>query len=138
MPRVLIIDDDADLLTVLTSAFRRAGFETFFAGDGRSGLNLFASVKPDLVITDIIMPEMEGIGVILELRRARRPTKVIAISGGGRFGCGSTLTWATHLGADFIAAKPFRASDLVARARELLGLEGPAGTLERAADQIAS
>ena len=125
--RVLIIDDDPDLLAMMVAAFEGCGFETHSAANGYLGVKLFEAIDPDLVVTDIVMPEKEGIATIIELKRADKAPLVIAISGGGRFGGPSFLTWATHLGADAVIPKPFRMSTLVAKARELLGEPIPLG-----------
>jgi DNA-binding response OmpR family regulator len=79
------------------------------------------TLKPDLMVTDIVMPEMEGIGAILEARRCSPATKVIAISGGGHYGRSQNfLVWAHELGADEVLAKPFRMSSLIMAARVVL------------------
>lgn len=111
--KVLLIDDDPVLLDLMTSAFRAAGYLVQTADNGRKGLELLDSYAPDLVVTDIVMPEMEGIGLIMALKRRARPPKVVAISGAGRLRFGDYLTWASHLGADEVLAKPFRVSELI-------------------------
>ena len=118
--KVLLIDDDPDLLPMMTAAFKTHGFDTVSARDGREGMKLFHSEQPDLVITDIVMPEQEGIATIIQIKRDTRPAKVIAISGGGRSGKGDFLVWAKELGADEVLRKPFRMSELVAAARRLI------------------
>lgn len=118
--RVLLIDDDLALLALMAHAFKAAGYTTLTAENGRKGLNLVDSFKPDLVVTDIVMPEMEGIGAILQLRRKPRPPKIIAISGAGPGGRRDYLSWAKHLGADEVLAKPFRMSQLVTLSDRLI------------------
>ena len=118
--RVLLIDDDPALLGLMAHAFAAAGYTTLTAENGRKGLNLVDSYKPDLVVTDIVMPEMEGIGAILQIRRKSRPPKIIAISGAGPGGRRDYLSWAKHLGADEVLAKPFRMSQLVALSNRVI------------------
>ena len=118
--KVLLIDDDPDLLPMMTAAFKAYGFDTVSARDGREGMKLFQTEQPDLVVTDIVMPEQEGIATIIQIKRETGPTKVIAISGGGRSGKGDFLVWAKELGADEVLRKPFRMSELVATARRLI------------------
>jgi DNA-binding response OmpR family regulator len=118
--RVLLIDDDAALLGLMADAFTAAGYTTLTAENGRKGLTLLDSYQPDLVVTDIVMPEMEGIGAILQIRRRPRPPKIIAISGAGPGGRRDYLSWAKHLGADEILAKPFRMSQIVALSNRLI------------------
>jgi DNA-binding response OmpR family regulator len=118
--KVLLIDDDPALLGLMAHAFAAAGYATFTAENGRKGLALVDAYKPDLVVTDIVMPEMEGIGAILQIRRKPRPPKIIAISGAGPGGRRDYLKWAKHLGADEVLAKPFRMSQIVAVANRLI------------------
>jgi twitching motility two-component system response regulator PilH len=111
--RVLIIDDDPALLRLMSLAFDRAGFSTTFAGNGREGVALARALSPDLVITDIVMPDVEGIGAIRAIKQTARPPKVVAISGARRTRGADYLGWAQHLGADAVLAKPFRMAELV-------------------------
>jgi CheY-like chemotaxis protein len=125
--KVLLVEDDPDLLLLLTAAFVREGFQTYCARNGRQGVELLQTLKPDLMVTDIVMPEMEGIGAIMEARRVAPDTKVIAISGGGHYGRSQNfLVWAHELGADEVLAKPFRMSSLITAARVVLD-RPPAG-----------
>jgi CheY-like chemotaxis protein len=119
--KVLLVEDDPDLLSLLTAAFAREGYQTFTARNGRLGVQMLQTLQPDLMVTDIVMPEMEGIGAIMEARRSARETRVIAISGGGHYGRSqSFLEWARELGADEVLAKPFRMSSLITAARVVL------------------
>jgi DNA-binding response OmpR family regulator len=111
--KVLIIDDDAALLRLMSMAFQRAGFTTVAADNGRKGIRMASAHRPDLVVTDIVMPDVEGIGAIRAIKGAQRPPKVIAISGAGRGRGTDYLSWAKHLGADEVLAKPFRMSELL-------------------------
>lgn len=111
--RVLIIDDDTALLRLMSMAFEAAGYQTAAADNGRSGLRMAGAYKPDLVVTDIVMPDIEGIGCIRAIKQGARPPKVIAISGAGRARGADYLSWARHLGADQVLAKPFRMSELM-------------------------
>ncbi|WP_293368725.1 response regulator [Phenylobacterium sp.] len=125
--KVLLVEDDPDLLMLLTAAFVREGFQTYCARNGRVGVEMLQTLKPDLMVTDIVMPEMEGIGTIMEARRVAPDTRVIAISGGGHYGRSQNfLVWAHELGADEVLAKPFRMSSLITAARVVLD-RTPAG-----------
>lgn len=122
---VLLIDDDANLLQLMTAAFARAGYKVYAASNGREGVRLLGQVQPDLVVTDIVMPEKEGIAVIIEVRALAPAAGLIAISGGGAYGrAGNFLQWAAELGANAALAKPFLMSELVATARQVLDLKG--------------
>jgi len=122
---VLVVDDDADLLRLITAAFTRAGFKTYSARNGRLAVQLVRALKPDLMVTDIVMPEKEGIATIIEAKAAAPDTAVIAISGGGAYGrTGNFLQWAEELGADEVMAKPFPMSQLLTAARVVLDRRG--------------
>ncbi|HEY3950576.1 response regulator [Phenylobacterium sp.] len=118
--KVLLIDDDPALLDLMAQAFTQAGYVTLTATNGRKGLGLVDSYQPDLVVTDIVMPEMEGIGAILQIKRKPQPPLIIAISGAGPGGRRDYLSWARHLGADEVLAKPFRTSQLLAISDRLI------------------
>jgi DNA-binding response OmpR family regulator len=118
--RVLLVDDDAALLGLMAHAFSAAGYTIFTAENGRKGLLAVDTFKPDLVVTDIVMPEMEGIGAILQIKRKPKPPKIIAISGAGPGGRRDYLSWAKHLGADEVLAKPFRMSQILTLAGRLI------------------
>jgi DNA-binding response OmpR family regulator len=120
-PHIVVIDDDAMVRTAVTRILEAEGFQVALAGDGREGLKLMHSLQPRLVITDIIMPEMEGIETIREMRRERSDLKIMAISGGARMGNANFLDMARTMGADAIMEKPFEPEDLVAKVRQLLG-----------------
>lgn len=115
---VLVVEDDPDLLHLMTQAFLRAGFKVYAAQNGRLGVKLLGALQPNLMVTDIVMPEMEGIATIIEAKRCSPGTRVIAISGGGKYGrSGNFLQWAEELGADEALAKPFAMSSLIVAAR---------------------
>jgi DNA-binding response OmpR family regulator len=123
--KVLIIDDDPRIRKLLEQGLSRRGFTVFTAENGRPGLKLFNAEQPELVITDILMPDVEGIETIMTLKRGPNPPKVIAMSGGGRLAGREFLKWARHLGADEVISKPFRVSALITTARALLGDSAP-------------
>lgn len=124
-PVVLIADDDPHLLKLITAAFERAGYRAYPARNGRLAAQLVRALKPDLLVTDIVMPEKEGIATIIETKAVAPDTAVIAISGGGAFGrTGAFLQWATELGADQVVAKPFAMSRLLAAAEAVLERRG--------------
>lgn len=122
---VLVVEDDPELLRLMTGAFARAGFKAYSARNGRLGVQLLRSLKPDLMVTDIVMPEKEGIATIIEARALAPDTAVIAISGGGAYGRSDNfLQWAEELGADEAMAKPFPMSQLLTAARLVLERRG--------------
>ncbi len=107
MCKILIIDDDEQYRKMLRSFLERDGFGIFEAGNGDEGIKIFKAEKPEIVITDIIMPDKEGLETIREIKRLWMDTKIIAISGGGLMHTVSYLDLALKLGADYALEKPF-------------------------------
>jgi len=122
MRKILIIDDEEQMRNLLCRAMKYGGFEADAAADGRKGLRLFEENSYDLVITDLIMPEQEGMETITFLRRKYPDIKIIAISGGGRIGPETYLPAAKELGADEVFAKPFPIDDLINAVKRLLDI----------------
>jgi YesN/AraC family two-component response regulator len=114
------MEDDDQMRTIIRKMLERAGYKVLEAPDGNVGIRLFRENPVDLVITDIIMPEKEGIETILELKRDFPETKVIAISGGGRGAPKEYLKIAKKLGVQRTLAKPFEKEDLLRAVKELL------------------
>ncbi|MDZ4732951.1 MAG: response regulator [Nitrospirota bacterium] len=105
MATILIIDDEEIIRVLLRSALEEAGYEVTEAANGREGLALYRHRQTDLVITDILMPELNGLDMLLELTREFLHAKVIAISGAG--GEKNVLDVAKLLGARQTFQKPF-------------------------------
>jgi YesN/AraC family two-component response regulator len=120
MPSILIIDDDAQILKMLRQILERESYDVTEAFNGKQGLRLYRKNPTDLVITDIIMPEKEGIEIIIELKRDYPDVKIIAISGGGRINPEDYLDIAKRLGAHRIFTKPVERKELLNAVRELL------------------
>jgi CheY-like chemotaxis protein len=120
MARILVIDDDEQVRQLLANVLRRRGFEVIEAHDGLSALRLLESTQVDLVITDLVMPRMEGLETIRHLRAAGQ-TRIIAMSGSGS-GTGylDYLDYAEKLGADATFAKPFAPPEVVHAVEQLL------------------
>jgi DNA-binding response OmpR family regulator len=121
-PAVLVIDDDPAVLDSLATLFEIHGISIATAQDGVAGLEVFRRTSPAVVLTDIIMPEQDGIGLIMEMRRERPGVKIIAMSGSGRIGKSDFLTVAKSLGADSVVPKPFDIDQLVTTIRGHLQL----------------
>jgi DNA-binding response OmpR family regulator len=113
--KILVIDDNVLLVRMMTRVLAADGHEVVAAKEGGRGMALFRESRPDLVITDIVMPGQEGFETILMLRRDDNRVKIIAISGADM----EMLETARLIGADDILEKPFRAHDLVSRVRAL-------------------
>lgn len=120
MAHILIIDDDKDFRQMLQEMLEREGYTVSSAVDGAEGIKLFKNKAADLVITDIIMPEKEGLETILNLRQDYPDVKIFAISGGGRTHPGNYLITAKHFGAMKIFMKPFNKNELLEAIREVI------------------
>ncbi len=120
MSRILVIDDDEIMNGMTVQLLSEAGYEAEGADDGESGLNLLASKSFDLVVTDIVMPEKEGIETIIAIRSKSKVLPIIAISGGGKISPEQYLRMAQHFGADYTFEKPFDRSHFLAAVRECL------------------
>lgn len=120
MPRILLVEDDALVRYSLSRVLTEAGYQVIEAEDGLAGVRQFKAVKPDLVITDILMPEQDGIGLINELIRIDKDVRILAISGGGEMLGIDYLQMAGHLGAAGIIAKPFANNVLLEKVALLL------------------
>jgi len=111
--KILLIDDDALVRFSLAMMLRDAQHEVVTAENGYAGMQLLRKERPDVVVTDIIMPDQEGFETIIEIKREHPGIKVIAISGGLRQGNLDILPMAMGLGADATIAKPFNPSQLL-------------------------
>lgn len=120
MSRILVIDDNTEFRRGLAKALRLHGYGVTEAGDGREAMVLLRGNPQDLVITDINMPEMDGIEVLNELRATGTRVPVIAISGGGRVPKAFLLGNASILGAVETIEKPFEIAALLGIMERLL------------------
>ena len=122
MPQILVIDDDEQIRSMLCAILEREGYEVEVAADGEQGLNLFRKNPADLVITDILMPEKEGIETVRELREEFPDAKIIAISGGGSLAHPEIyLELCKKFGALRTFQKPVDRRELVSSVREIIG-----------------
>ncbi|MES0446525.1 MAG: PAS domain S-box protein [Desulfobacterales bacterium] len=121
MAHILLIDDDAQIRTMLRQILETEGYEVVDASNGKEGIRLYREDPADLVITDIIMPEKEGIEMIMELKKDFPDVKIIAISAGGQIDAEKYLRTAKMLGAKFTFAKPFERKELLDAVKEIVG-----------------
>ncbi|HVT38704.1 MAG TPA: response regulator [Gemmatimonadaceae bacterium] len=128
MARILVMDDTDEIRALASRILRSDGHTVVAAGNGKEGLRLLGQMKADLVITDIVMPEREGLETITEIRRTHPDLPVIAMSGGGAGAAGDYLSIAKALGARRILEKPFGVSQLIDLVREVLGTPPPGDT----------
>jgi CheY-like chemotaxis protein len=115
MKKILVIEDNAIVRNTMMRILQSAGYTVVTANDGLEGVALFRQEMPDLVISDIIMPQQEGIGTIRQILAEFPGTKIIAISGGGRIGNTDFLQIARKMGAIDAMPKPFDPDDLLDR-----------------------
>ena len=120
MASILLIEDDAEVRTVIRRMLESKNHEVVEAQNGKVGLRLYRKNSTDLVVTDILMPDKEGIETIRELRRDFPEVKIIAISGGGMLGLERYLKLAKKMGAQRTLEKPFNGNELNEVVRELL------------------
>ncbi len=121
MAKVLLVDDDELVRYALSHYLRKTGHEVIELDDGFKVPDLLVNEKPDIIVTDLIMPGVEGIEVIIEARRTHPDLPIIVMSGGGRKVDISILETAQFLGANASLAKPFDENELVRLIEELTG-----------------
>lgn len=119
MSAILVIDDEVEVREMIRTFLQRNKYTVIEASNGKEALAKFKPSLVDIVITDVLMPEEDGLEVIMQLKRLKPGIKIIAISGGGKGGPVNYLNLAEALGADAALAKPFSVYDLLTRIREL-------------------
>ena len=113
MSRILVIDDDQQIRELIREILERASHTVFEADNGVAGLRKMLEETVDVVVTDIIMPDKDGLETITELRKSYPEVRIIAISGGGRRVNRDYLPTAQAFGADLVLYKPFRPQDVM-------------------------
>lgn len=114
MSKILLVDDDIAYNEMLKDYLESQGHELSCAFDGNQAFKLFESGQPDLVITDLVMPEEDGVGLLMKLWRddGSFPCKVITMSGGGRVDGTEYLSITKSMGVDCLLEKPFKMAEL--------------------------
>ncbi len=121
MAQIVLIEDDVQFRTMLRMTLERAGHEVVEANNGDEGIAQVEHVSPDLVITDLVMPEKEGLETIMELWQAHPDLPIIAISGGGaKVDAEMALSCAQAFGAMRTFSKPLDREKLLAAVKELV------------------
>jgi DNA-binding response OmpR family regulator len=122
MANILVIEDDPQFSEMLAQMLKQAGHEVETAANGALGMAAFRENRPDLVITDILMPEKDGIETILEIKREGMETRIIAISGGRRAITPQfNLDSAALIGVQHVLAKPFTRQQILEAVETALG-----------------
>ena len=122
MAEILVIDDDGKFLEIMREYLENEGYEVLVASDGEIGADLYRENKPDLVITDVIMPEKDGAQVIFELQKEFPGIKMIVMTGGGQ---GDAQTYLKSITAfsnvKYAFEKPFGMDELLVAVKESIG-----------------
>jgi CheY-like chemotaxis protein len=112
MPRILLVDDDESFRKMLRIKLTNMGHAVTEVRNGIEALKMFEVEHPEVVMTDIIMPEKEGLETIRELRHKHPAAKIVAMSGGGRVSATDYLKIAKAMGANLTLSKPFSNQEL--------------------------
>lgn len=123
MAGILIVEDDNDLREMLKVSLLRRKYTVLEASNGKEAIIKLKPALVDLLITDIIMPDEDGLKVIMKFREIKPSIKIIAISGGGKAGPANYLNMARALGADEVFPKPFSINALLSKVDEILEKE---------------
>ena len=117
--KILVVDDNQSYLEILNNFLSDNEYDVVSSHNGKDAKDKFEEFTPDIVVTDIVMPEVDGIELLLSLRKINPEISVIAMSGGNRGYAGSYLTMAEKLGAEVILNKPFELSVLLEEIKKL-------------------
>jgi len=117
---ILVIDDDPSLRRTMRRILERGGHSVREAEHGLAGLRMVAAEAPDVVVTDLLMPEKEGIETIVELREKHPSVGILAVSGAGGLADGGPLVDAKLFGADSTLPKPFAVEDFLRAIEDVL------------------
>jgi len=120
MERILIIDDEPQIRSMIRLVLERAGYSVVEAADGVEGIRRFRENPVNLIITDLIMPNKDGIGMIIDLKKEFPDVKIIAMSGGGLNRPEGYLRGAQKLGAACTLSKPINRQELLRAVKDTL------------------
>ncbi len=120
MKSVLVVDDEPGMREMVKQLLLNEGYRVLEASNGKHAMEFLKNETPELVITDIIMEEMDGVEIIMEIRENYPDVKIIAMSGGSKISSEDYLESAADLGADRIFNKPFALSDMLNAIKELI------------------
>lgn len=120
---ILVVDDEQEIVKLISRLLEKKGHHVLTATNGQLALEVLRREPVDLLITDIIMPEKEGIEVIFELKKEKPECKIIAMSGGGYVNPTDYLATAEELGVQATFSKPFNGKELTEKVEEILAEE---------------
>ncbi len=135
MARILVVDDDALVRETVALALRNAKHAVVEASNGRQALDILGRETVGLVVTDILMPEIDGIGLILAIHTQYPSLRILCVSGGDSTGFTGYLPMAANLGAHMILAKPFTPQQLLAAVETVLRMPAEPKAGDRATDE---
>jgi CheY-like chemotaxis protein len=118
---ILFVDDEPAIREAASRLLRSAGYDVEVANDGRAALARYRERRRDLVLTDVMMPVMEGLEMIRELHKLDPDVRIIAMTGASAERADTYLSVAKDFGARAILRKPFNKSELIAAVKEVLG-----------------
>mgnify|MGYP003836147139 CR=1 FL=1 len=122
MKSILVVDDEKNIRTIVRAILENEGYTVLEASDGNEAIRQFGEHSPDLVVTDLLMPEKDGIETLFELKQINGNAKVIALSGGGRICSENYLNYARKLGATATLEKPFTSEELLAVVHQAMAI----------------
>jgi DNA-binding response OmpR family regulator len=125
MSRILVVDDNTSMREAVCEMLQQAGYETISMENGRLAVQAHRSDPIDLLITDLFMPDTDGLEIINQFRHEFPKVKIIAVSGGGSRGLIELLAVAKRMGAQRALMKPFSREELLAAVQELLDQPTP-------------
>ncbi len=120
MKRILVVDDDDLIRDLIYEILEPQGYQILLAENGNRALEILDKEEIDLIITDIIMPDKEGIETILDIKKRLPHAKIIAMSGGGQLEANSYLSMAKRLGVNATLSKPFDPAKLLGMIQKIL------------------
>ncbi len=120
MAKILLIEDHPEFRETIAEMLELHGHQVTSAQDGREGMTLFSRHSFDVIITDLIMPQQDGISVIVGIRQKSQAVKIIAISGGGNINGVDYLRMTEDLGVDATLEKPFQSQQLLDTVKRLV------------------
>ena len=121
-PQILVIEDDIEFNEILCKSLIKNGYKVLSAANGKEGVHIYEENRVDLVITDILMPEKDGVELIVGLKKCFPNVKIIAISGGGEYGSGQEYLNSTRMvcNIEHTLAKPFKRDRLFFMIQDVL------------------
>ena len=132
-PKILVVDDEPGILTLVTAYLRQEGYEYVTASDGLAGLKAARALKPNLIVLDVMLPEMNGFEVLEELKKRGNTIPIVVLSAKG---VETDRVMGLNLGADDYVVKPFGLQELLARIRAVLRRRVRDGSTVRFSDTV--